>query len=260
MLPDKQPSDVGRVVALGASNLTRGFSTIVSTARATWGADVEVFAALGHGRSYGVSSCFLGRTLPGILESGIWRELESRPPVPTRGLVTDIGNDILYGFSAEQTLAWVGEALGRLTRVTNDIIVTDLPVDNIRRLSGPKFVAFRSIMVPSCRLSLSQVLRTAERVSAGLVALSAAHGARLVHLAPSWYGFDPIHIRPSQWRGAWQTILGSPPVARGHDHAHRLESIRLYLMPPERRWLCGIRQDTPQSGVRLAGGGLVWLY
>jgi hypothetical protein len=42
-----------RVVALGASNLTRGFQTIVSTARLVWGPDVEVLAALGHGRSYG---------------------------------------------------------------------------------------------------------------------------------------------------------------------------------------------------------------
>jgi hypothetical protein len=218
-----------------------------------------VFGALGHGRSYGARSNFLGRTLPGILESGLWRELESRPRVPTRGLVTDVGNDILYGFPAEQTLAWVGEALGRLTRVTSDIIVTDLPLENIRRLSGPKFMAFRSILFPSCRLSLRQVLETAEEVNAGLGTLSAEHGARFVHLAPAWYGVDPIHIRPSQWRGAWQEILGNPPVTRGHERA-RLEGVRLYLMPPERQWLCGIERLTPQSGVRLAAGGVVWLY
>jgi len=63
-------------------------------------------AALGHGRSYGAHSKFVVRTLPGILQSGLWRHLESLSTVPTRALVTDIGNDILYGFSAEQTLAW----------------------------------------------------------------------------------------------------------------------------------------------------------
>ena len=44
---------IRRVVALGASNLTRGLHTVVSTARTEWGPDVEVLGALGHGRSYG---------------------------------------------------------------------------------------------------------------------------------------------------------------------------------------------------------------
>lgn len=252
-------TDIGRVVALGASNLTRGFETVVSTARAAWGPDVEVLAALGHGRSYGAPSRFLFRTLPGILESGLWRELAKHPPVPTRGLVTDVGNDILYGFSADQTLAWVEEALCRLGRVTDDLVMTDLPLANIRQLSGAKFMMFRSVLVPSCRLSLRQVLETAECVNRGLVELSAAHGARLVHLDPAWYGFDPMHIRPALWRGAWQEILGGPSVLQRRGHSRR-ESARFYFMPPERRWLFGIEQFTPQTGVRPAGGGRVWLY
>jgi hypothetical protein len=199
------------------------------------------------------------RTLPGILESGLWRELESRPEVPTRGLVTDVGNDILYGFSAEETLAWVAEALGRLGRFTRDIVVTDLPLDSIRRLSRPRFLAFRSILVPSCRLSLAQVLETAERVNAGLAELSAVHGATFFRLNPAWYGFDPIHIRPSLWRPAWQEILGSQSEADGEGRSP-LEGVRLYLMPPERQWLFGMEQFTPQSGAALPSGGRVWLY
>ena len=31
-------------------------------------------------------------------------------------------------------------------------------------------------------------------------------------------------------------------------------------MPPERRWLFGVEQLTPQSGVALPSGGRVWLY
>lgn len=38
-----------RVVALGASNLTRRFQTVVSTARSVWRPGVEVLTALGHG-------------------------------------------------------------------------------------------------------------------------------------------------------------------------------------------------------------------
>lgn len=253
------PTHVARVVALGASNLTRGFQTVVSTARAAWGPGVEVLAALGHGRSYGARSRFVVRTLPGILECGLWRDMESRPPAPTRGLITDVGNDILYGFSAQQVLAWVEETLGRLRRFTADIVVTDLPLDSIRRLSKPAFLAFRSVLVPSCRLSLGEVLESAERVNDGLAELSVANGARFFHLKPEWYGLDPIHVRPSLWRPAWREILGAQSQT-DEEAGSRLESLRLYLMPPERRWLFGKEQITPQSGASLRSGGQVWLY
>jgi hypothetical protein len=252
-------TEVARVVALGASNLTRGFQTVVSTARAAWGPGVEVLAALGHGRSYGARSRVAFRVLPGILESGLWSELESRPRAVTRCLVTDVGNDILYGFSAEQTLAWVEETLRRLGRVTHDIVVTDLPLANVRRMSRLKFLAFRSVLVPSCRLSLAQVLDTAERLNTGLAKLATAFGARLFQLDPGWYGFDPIHVRPSLWRHAWQQILGAQPRTRSNGASNR-EGVMLYLMRPERRWVFGVEQFTPQSGVALPSGGRVWLY
>ena len=251
-------ADVACVVALGASNLTRGFQTVVSTARAAWGPGVEVLAALGHGRSYGARSHVAFRGLPSILESGLWPALASRPQAATRGLVTDVGNDILYGFSAEQTLAWVAEALDRLTRVTQDVVLTDLPLASIRRLSRLKFLAFRSILVPSCRLSLAQVLDTAERVNEGLAKLSEARGTKLVRLDPGWYGFDPIHVRPSLWRSAWQEILGAPLASSNGEST--VEGLKLYLMRPERRWMFGVEQFTPQTGVALPSGGRVWLY
>lgn len=252
-------ADIARVVALGASNLTRGFRTVVSTARAAWGPEVQVLAALGHGRSYGAPSRVLVRTLPGILESGLWPALESMPQVPTRALVTDVGNDILYGCTAGQVLAWIEETLNRLQRMTQDIILTDLPLHSIQKLSRAKYLVFRSILFPSCRLSLDRVLGTAEEINDGLAALSTAKGAKLFKLDAAWYGVDPIHIRPSLWRPAWQAILNACPAA-DTDGGSLLEGLRLYLMKPERRWIFGVEQFTPQSGVALPSGGRVWLY
>ena len=250
---------VARVIALGASNLTRGFHTVVGTARSVWGPEVEILAALGHGRSYGAPSQFIIRTLPGILKSGLWTELERLPQKPTRGLITDVGNDILYGFSVERTLGWVEETLVRLGRVTEDIVLTDLPLETVRRMSNGKFVAFRTTLVPSCRLPLAQVIERAEQVNQGLAGLADRYGARFFHLDPTWYGFDPIHIKPSLWRPAWQQILGVQPQTES-DKASALEGMRLYFMRPERRWLFGREQITPQHGVTLRSGGKVWLY
>jgi hypothetical protein len=173
--------------------------------------------------------------------------------------VTDVGNDILYGFSAEQTLGWVEEAVSRLQRVTRDIILTGLPLASIRRLSKARFLFFRSILVPSCRLSLAQVVETAEQVNAGLAKLATVRGVTLFGLDPEWYGFDPVHIRPSLWRSAWKQILGLPSMTDGGGSS-LLEGLQLYFMRPERRWLFGVEQRTPQSGAALSGGGRVWLY
>ncbi len=250
---------IDRVVALGASNLTRGLHTVVWTARALWGPQVEIFGALGHGRSYGARSHFTVRALPGILDSGLWRELFARPPVVTRALVTDVGNDIMYGYSAEQTLAWVDEAVDRLQRVTADVVLTDLPLDSVRRLSPARFFLYRTLVVPTCRLGLSRLRETAERVQAGLTEMAARRNLTMVRLRPEWYGIDPIHMRPGSWRAAWQEILGAESP-RAAAHPSRLEALRLYFMRPERQWLLGLEQYTPQLGTELRAGGRVWLY
>jgi hypothetical protein len=251
--------DIARVVALGASNLTRGFPTIVAQARAAWGPEIQILAALGRGRSYGASSWMLFRTLPGILESGVWRTLDSLPPVPTRALIADAGNDLLRGYSVEQMLAWVEEALVRLQRVTRDIIITDLPLTSIQRLSRAKYLILRSILFPPSRLSLAQIQEMVKRTNEGIETLSNAYGAKMFNLNPNWYGVDPIHIRHSFRQRAWQQILGVPAMTIPVKSSLK-ERLGLSLMPPERRKIFGIEQLTPQSGAMLPIGGRVWLY
>lgn len=247
-------------MALGASNLTLGFHTVVSTSRQHWGPDVEVLAALGYGRSYGAPSRVLVRTLPGILQSGLWQELDRLPRVSARALITDVGNDILYGASASQTLAWVEECVDRLQCSTRDIVLTDLPLARIRGLSRTRFLMFRSLFFPRCRLSLGQVVTAAEQVAEGLAALAETRAVRLFRLKPEWYGFDPIHIRPALWRTAWQEILFAGITDMLSPFAPFWEGVRLALFCPERQWLFGVERFTPQTGRRLPNGARVWLY
>ena len=249
-----------RVVALGASNLTRGLATLVATARARWGREVEILAALGHGRSYGAESRFLARSLPGILDSGLWAELDSAPPAQTRALVTDVGNDILYGASATRTLAWVEECVRRLQRRTDDVVLTDLPLASIRPVSRSRFLFFRTLFVPGCRLPLAEVKQRAERVSSGLAGLAAARGLRLVRPRPEWYGADPIHIRRRLRRAAWSEILGGEQQDAEPRGPSLAETIQIRLMRPESRRLFGIERRCRQDGRHLRLGGSVKLY
>lgn len=221
-----------RIVALGASNLTRGFHTVVATARQLWGPEIEVLAALGHGRSYAMPSTVLARTLPGILQCGLWRQIERLPPLPTRSLITDVGNDILYGASVAQVLGWVEEAILRLQRFAPDIILTDLPLASVGRLSNARFLLFRSVLVPGCRLSLSHVQAAAQALVEGMEVLAHRRQVKFFRLRPEWCGLDPIHIRPGLWSSAWREILCGEPSTISSNTRSVLEALQLYFLPP----------------------------
>ncbi len=253
-------SRVARVVALGASNLSLGIQTAISTARSTWGPEIEVLAANGYGRSYGAPSRVAVRTLPGILQSGLWRELEQRDRAPTRALIMDVGNDILYGFLPAQILEWVEEALVRLLAHTPDVTITDLPVESVKRLSPAKFLFFRTLFFPSSRVSRDLAFEGLDEVNQGLARLAADRRVRFVHLRSEWYDFDPIHFRPAMWSEAWREILvgGESPAAKARFSL--AEWARLHTFPPDQRWLFGFEQAVPQSGRRLRRGGRLWLY
>lgn len=251
---------MSRVVAVGASNLTRGLRAVVAESRHRWGPGVEILAALGHGRSYGARSTFICRTLPGILESGLWRALDARPQAPTRALVTDVGNDILYGSPPSQVLGWAAECVSRLARHTGDIVVTGLPPAATGGLSPARFRIFTSLFFPGRRLDYGQVLDAAVEVDAGLKALAARHGLRFCALEPEWYGLDPIHIRPGMWRPAWQAILCGEADSNLRPDRSALEALRLYCQQPERVRFFGVERRAPQRGRTLRRGGRLWLY
>jgi hypothetical protein len=251
---------VTRVVAVGASNLTRGFHAVVAAARQAWGPDVDVLVALGNGRSFGSPSMYFARGLPGILHSGLWRELESQPPAPTRALITDVGNDILYGFPPAQLLEWVDDCAARVARFAQDIVVTGLPPATMSGLSPGRYLFFRSVFFPRCRLSFVQTMDAARAVQSGLEDLASRRGLRFCELKPEWYGLDPIHIRPGKVRPAWQEILGGDAPGGRPRRAAGREALRLFCLQPERASYFGVERHTPQRGRALRAGGRVWLY
>jgi hypothetical protein len=253
----------GRLVALGASNLTRGLRVVAHLSRQFWGDPVEIVAALGHGRSYGMESAFLFRRLPGILQSGLWRHLETAEKAPARALVTDVGNDILYGAPVDEILGWVEECVTRLRAQGAEVVMTDLPLGSIDRLSSARFLLFRSVLVPSCRLSLAQVVDRSLAVEWGLRRLAERSGAAMVSLRPEWYGFDPIHIRPRLWGEAWREIFIGDREQAGRaslPSSRPLEWVRYYRAKPEQRRLLGVARRQSQPALALPGGTAMYLY
>jgi hypothetical protein len=257
------PSPCHRLLALGASNLKIGVSDAIESAQEALGEPLDVMAALGFGRSYGRQSWVLGRSLEGILSCGLWDEQKARAPLPTTALLTDVGNDILYDAPADQIGEWVEACLKRLNAVAERVIITSLPVENVEMLTPWRYLLMRTLLFPRCRLDLHTTIDRALKLNELVLEIAAHHRAEIVRPCPSWYGFDPIHVRRRYRKAAWRKFFflkkfGEPNLR--HPRFRFAQRLYLYTRRPLRRTLFGWRQNMPQPAGVLSNGTVISLY
>jgi len=249
-------------VLLGASNLTRAMSTVVGTLETVPGGPWEIVSAAGHGRSYGMASSLWGRQLPGIVDCGLWDALAASS-LPTSALLTDIGNDLLYGAAVDQVVRWVEMCLDRLAAIEAEITITGLPLDRLHQLSRTFFYLFRTILFPRSQLTHSQAMRRATRLDSALRDLAIHRSACFIAPSPTWYGIDPIHIRRRDWSPAWRSILEQWPSLAGKTRSVRGSLRRwwpLQCVAPERMRRFGIAHYRRQPDTCFRNGTTVAMY
>ncbi|MDH3585171.1 MAG: hypothetical protein OER86_13250 [Phycisphaerae bacterium] len=252
------------VVVLGASNVALNLRRILRLVSGQVSHPHHFLVASGHGRSYGTSSAVLFRHLPGIRHCGLWEALENTVG-PTRALVTDIGNDILYGQSPQTILQWIGECMDRLAAREARIVITDLPLASIDRLSPAWFNLFCSMLFPARSITLGDAVARAHEVSRGLKQFAHLPHVTLVRQEFSWYGLDPIHIRPRWRERAWRHILDSWSNDPSQASLPRPSALHrwpacLHLLTPHRRRLFRVNQSRPQPCVHREDGSCLSLY
>ena len=227
-----------RVVLLGASNLAIGFPLIVRQLCAGLPRPLEIYAACGHGRSFCRWSRVLFRALPGIDRCALWSDLDrtangSSPT--TLALVTDIGNDLIYGSAPEVIARRIESCLTELSRHRAELVMTRLPLASIERLSALRYHATKAIFFPRTGGRWPEMLERARELDQTLREMGARYSARLVEQPLKWYGFDPIHIRRADRAIAWQTIFSAWPSFGTTNSGNRLalaDVARLRLAAP----------------------------
>ena len=237
-------------------------ATTIRTATHFIGEPLHVMVAAGHGRSYGKSTRVLGRQLTGITQCGLWQALEDQSPLPAHALVTDIGNDLLFGVAPQQIAEWVEQCTDRLLAQDAQVIMTRLPLANFNSLSTTRFKIFRSLLFPRSRQSLTELRYLASELDDRVTELSRSRPITLVDQSPDWYGFDPIHPRFRHWPTVQQTLLASwrvtdvskPDSNRWRDH------VRAWRLRGEERLVFGRMRRSAQPCARLPDGTIVALH
>ncbi len=204
-----------RLILLGASNLTLSLRLVIDLMQQRLGSPSEVFAAVGHGRAYGIFSEAVWRGLPGIADCGLWRRLSAMESRSTYALLTDIGNDIVYGLMPEQILQLVERCVEQLQRQSARIVVTGLPMASIDCLSERRYIFFRNLFYPSCRLSRNETISRAWAVHEGLQEMAARRKFILHEQKSGWFGWDGIHVHYWQREAYYRAIVQRLPDSGG---------------------------------------------
>jgi hypothetical protein len=186
------------VLLFGASNLTLGWRQLVSQLQQNLPGSLNLHICAGMGRSYIKPTRFTFRSLPSIADCGLWNQLP-QSLTPAKVLITDVGNDIVYGFQPAQIVAAVENCIRRIRtwQPQAHIAMTLPPLAALNQLSKLRFQITRSMLFPGCKLQLPQALQLAEELATLLQQLGTSCGIPLLSPPSDWYGFDPIHLRKS---------------------------------------------------------------
>ncbi|MBA3314084.1 MAG: hypothetical protein M3552_20075 [Planctomycetota bacterium] len=235
------------MILLGASNVTLGFGVLTRLIRHGFAGPLDVRAALGHGRSYGAWSTVVARSLPPIATCGLWESLQTPTPVRTYALLTDVGNDLMYGFSPEQIAGWVATCLDRLCELDAKIVVTRLPIARVEQLGSFRYHATRMSFFPRHQpISWSEMLRRARELDDRTHEAAVKCGASVLTPPIEWYGFDPIHIRWTRRASAWDEVLSKWSDYQRSSRGLPSQGLPLLGRFPERMRLFGRERETTQ--------------
>lgn len=215
------------------------------------------------GRSYlAARSRFAFRQLPGILQSSLWGALSDSAAAPSRAaaLITDLGNDLVFGSSPEDVVASAEECLTRLRswNAEASIVLTRPPVESVQRLGALRFRFFRRALFPGCRLSLPQITSRTIELDERLVELATRFEVPLFCPDASWYGLDPIHLRRRHQLQAFAAMMDHWKLAVP-SHTSALSRTRYQRPTAEVRWVFGRVKQTQQPVFR-SGQTTVYAY
>jgi hypothetical protein len=249
------------IVVLGASNVSRGLGRLAATVRARAEPPADLYLAAGHGRAYGVSSRVGLRRLPSILASGLWRALDRERVAQPLALLTDVGNELLYGLGVSAVAGGVREAARRLADRGATLAITGLPLASIARVGRVRYRLLRTLYVPGCLLSLAEIHDASRWLDDELRAIAADTGAAFLEQPAAWYGLDALHVKRSRLDELWDDVgdAWGLPSAMGRPQASLREWAALGSRAAEVRSVARVMRFTRQPVIE-RNGVRVWMY
>ncbi|NNJ23972.1 hypothetical protein [Alienimonas chondri] len=252
--PDEPTDAPARtVLLLGASNISLGLRPILRCLRGGLEGELNVLVAAGHGRSYADRTITFGRSLPGLLRCGAWSAYANRPEGPPPLVCfTDVGNDLLYDTPPATLVGWVAACFDRLGG-SAEVVMTLPPSKRAAALPAWEYHMARGLLFPSLNpLPWDEMRRRADELHDRLSALAESRSVAPLEPPAEWYGFDPIHIRRSRRREAWERLFSGWESFQTNGEA-TLPRVPVVWGRAEKVRIFGRSRQTPQPVWQGAG-------
>lgn len=209
-------------ILLGASNLARGYHALAGHLKKQLSPrPVQFWNALGPGRGYCARGGFLHVTYAPIESCGLWSVLPSAIPENSRtvALITDVGNDIMYGVDPDQITEALKEIIRRLRHLNAEIFLTKIPAYFEKPIPPWIFYSLRLLFFPKSRVNMMEAVYATRKIN-HFLENAVGDSLHLISDLDSCYGWDRIHYSLFKDGNVWSRMaqeflkeLGCTPSA-----------------------------------------------
>ena len=204
-------------VLLGASNLARGYSALTRHISKNISA-VEFLNALGPGRGYCARGGLLNFTYSPIGGCSVMKvaKVYGERGFRITVLLTDIGNDIMYGVPESSLIASLDTLIEKSLQMNAEVFLTSIHVDVSKDMGKTSFKLFKSIFYPNSPVTFDQAESAVKKLNHYLAEKSLQN--ERVHLVSglgAFCGLDKIHYGLFKSHIVWSRIANTMLLALG---------------------------------------------
>ena len=193
---------------MGASNLARGYSMLTRHILIYFGKNkIEFLNALGPGRGFCARGGMFNFTYPPIQDCRILEAAEKKSCDTRVVLITDIGNDLMYGVSADTLIKSLDGLIERALQWNAEIFLTSIHVNLKKDVNPITFFILKSFFYPGSSITYEETDLFIIKVNGYLE--GKAEQIKRVHLISgmgSFAGADKIHYSLLKTHSAWEKI------------------------------------------------------
>jgi hypothetical protein len=193
---------------MGASNLARGYSMLTRHISSCFEKNkTEFLNALGPGRGFCARGGMFNFTYPPIQDCRILDTAEKISCDTRVVLITDIGNDLMYGVSADTLIESLDGLIDRTLQWDAEVFMTSIHVNLKKDVSPNTFFILKSFFYPGSSITYEETDLFIIKVN-GYLEEKAEQNKR-VHLISglgSFAGADKIHYSLLKTNSAWEKV------------------------------------------------------
>lgn len=195
-------------VLLGASNLARGYSALTRHfSKSIAPTPVKFINALGPGRGYCAWGGLFNFKYSPISECRVLASVSARQGQRLAMLITDIGNDIMYGVPAQSLIDSLDTLIEKSLTLNAEVFMTSIHVDVAQDLRKTSFKLLKLIFYPKSPVTFEQADSAVKQVNRYLEEKSQKN--QHIHLVGglgAFCGLDKIHYSLLKSNLAWSCI------------------------------------------------------